>query len=30
LKFEFGGGIVARLQNARAAMKTMFRNHGLK
>jgi len=30
LKFEFGGGIVARLRNARAAMKTMFRNHGLK
>jgi hypothetical protein len=30
LKFEFGGGIVARFRHARAAMKTMFRDHGLK
>jgi acyl-CoA reductase-like NAD-dependent aldehyde dehydrogenase len=30
LKFEFGGGIVARLRHARAAMKTVFRDHGLK
>jgi acyl-CoA reductase-like NAD-dependent aldehyde dehydrogenase len=30
LKFEFSGGIFSRLRNARAAMKTMFRDHGLK
>jgi acyl-CoA reductase-like NAD-dependent aldehyde dehydrogenase len=30
LKFEFSGGIFARLRHARAAMKTMFRDHGLK
>jgi len=30
LNFEFAGGIFARLRNARAAMKTMFRDHGLK
>jgi acyl-CoA reductase-like NAD-dependent aldehyde dehydrogenase len=30
LNFEFGGGIFARLKHARAAMKTMFRDHGLK
>jgi acyl-CoA reductase-like NAD-dependent aldehyde dehydrogenase len=29
LRFEFGGGIGARLKNARGAMKTMFRDHGL-
>ncbi len=30
LQFEYGGGIMARLRNARGALKTMFRNHGLK
>jgi len=30
LSFEFGGGIFARLRHGRAAMKTMFRDHGLK
>jgi succinate-semialdehyde dehydrogenase/glutarate-semialdehyde dehydrogenase len=30
LQFEFGRGIAARLRNARSALKTMFRNHGLK
>ena len=30
LKFEFGGGIAAKLRNARAALKTMFRDHGLR
>lgn len=30
LKFEFAGGIVTRLRHARAALKTMFRDHGLK
>jgi len=30
LQFEFGSGLAARLRNARAALKTMFRNHGLK
>lgn len=30
LRFEFGGGIMSRLRNARMAMKTMFRDHGLK
>ena len=29
LQFEFGGGIVARVRNARGALKTMFRDHGL-
>ena len=28
LQFEFGGGIVSRLRNARGALKTMFRDHG--
>ncbi len=30
LNFEFAGGIFARLRHARAALKTMFRDHGLK
>jgi acyl-CoA reductase-like NAD-dependent aldehyde dehydrogenase len=30
LRFEFGGGIASRLRNARGALKTMSRNHGLK
>jgi succinate-semialdehyde dehydrogenase/glutarate-semialdehyde dehydrogenase len=30
LQFEFGRGIAARLRNACAALRTMFRNHGLK
>jgi acyl-CoA reductase-like NAD-dependent aldehyde dehydrogenase len=29
LQFEFSGGIGAKLRNARSAMKTFFRNHGL-
>jgi acyl-CoA reductase-like NAD-dependent aldehyde dehydrogenase len=29
LRFEFGGGIASRLRNARAAMKSIFRDHGL-
>ena len=29
LQFEYGKGIGARLRNARAALKTMFRDHGL-
>lgn len=29
LRFEFAGGIGAKLRNARAAMKTMFRDHGM-
>lgn len=29
LKFEFGGGIAAKLRNIRGAMKTMFRDHDL-
>jgi acyl-CoA reductase-like NAD-dependent aldehyde dehydrogenase len=29
LKFEFGGGAAAKLRNARGALKTMFRDHGL-
>ncbi|HEY4979118.1 MAG TPA: hypothetical protein VII25_08150, partial [Candidatus Acidoferrum sp.] len=29
LQFEFGGSLAARLRHARAAMKTMFRDHGL-
>jgi acyl-CoA reductase-like NAD-dependent aldehyde dehydrogenase len=28
LKFEFGGGLAAKLRNARGALKTMFRDHG--
>jgi acyl-CoA reductase-like NAD-dependent aldehyde dehydrogenase len=28
LRFEFGGGFVAKLRNARGALKTMFRDHG--
>ncbi len=30
LQFEFGRGIGARLRHARGALKTMFRDHGLK
>jgi acyl-CoA reductase-like NAD-dependent aldehyde dehydrogenase len=29
LQFEFGGNLGTRVRNARAAMKTMFRDHGL-
>ena len=29
LRFEFSGGIAAKLGNARRALKTMFRDHGL-
>ncbi|HXJ07607.1 MAG TPA: aldehyde dehydrogenase family protein [Candidatus Acidoferrum sp.] len=29
LRFEFGGGLAAKLRNARGALRTMFRNHGL-
>ena len=29
LKFEFGGGFATKLRNARGALKTMFRDHGL-
>src|SRR5580692_1273518 len=29
LQFEFGGGLAAKLRNARGALKTMFRDHGL-
>ncbi|HYL65132.1 MAG TPA: aldehyde dehydrogenase family protein [Candidatus Methylomirabilis sp.] len=29
LRFEFGGGLGAKLRNARAAMKLLFRDHGL-
>jgi acyl-CoA reductase-like NAD-dependent aldehyde dehydrogenase len=29
LQFEFGGGFSAKLRNARSAMKTFFRDHGL-
>jgi acyl-CoA reductase-like NAD-dependent aldehyde dehydrogenase len=29
LQFEFSGGIGAKMQNARSAMKTFFRDHGL-
>jgi acyl-CoA reductase-like NAD-dependent aldehyde dehydrogenase len=29
LRFEFEGDLGARLRNARAALKTMFRNHGV-
>ena len=28
LQFEFAGGVAARVRHARAAMKTMFRDHG--
>ncbi len=28
LKFEFSGGLAEKLRNARAALKTMFRDHG--
>jgi len=30
LQFEYSSGIAARLRHARAALKTMFRDHGLK
>ena len=30
LKFEFGEGFAAKLRNARSALKTMFRDHGLR
>jgi succinate-semialdehyde dehydrogenase/glutarate-semialdehyde dehydrogenase len=30
LQFEYGRGIAARLRNTRGALKTMFRNHGLR
>ena len=30
LRFEFTGGVVARVRNARAAMKTIFRDHGMR
>jgi acyl-CoA reductase-like NAD-dependent aldehyde dehydrogenase len=30
LQFEYGRGLAARLRNARGALKTMFRDHGLK
>jgi len=30
LQFEYSRSLVVRLSNARAALKTMFRNHGLK
>jgi hypothetical protein len=29
LRFEFSGGIAAKLRNARGALKTIFRDHGL-
>jgi acyl-CoA reductase-like NAD-dependent aldehyde dehydrogenase len=29
LQFEFGGGLSAKFRNARSAMKTFFRDHGL-
>src|SRR5580704_14318974 len=29
LRFEFGGSLAAKLRNARGALKTMFRDHGL-
>ena len=28
LRFEFGGGLAAKVRNARGALKTMFRDHG--
>jgi succinate-semialdehyde dehydrogenase/glutarate-semialdehyde dehydrogenase len=30
LQFEFAGGWATRVRNARAAMKTVFRDHGLE
>jgi acyl-CoA reductase-like NAD-dependent aldehyde dehydrogenase len=30
LKFEFGGGLATKLRNARGALKTIFRDHGLR
>jgi len=30
LQFEYSGGLVARLRNAHSALRTMFRDHGLK
>ena len=30
LRFEFGGGVSAKLRNARGALKTMFRDHRLR
>ncbi len=30
LQFEFTGSLLGRIRNARAAMKTMFRDHGLR
>jgi acyl-CoA reductase-like NAD-dependent aldehyde dehydrogenase len=30
LQFEFAGGLATRVRHARGALKTMFRNHGLK
>ena len=30
LQFEYGRGLAARLRHARGALKTMFRDHGLK
>jgi len=29
LQFEYGAGLGARLRNARAALRTVFRNHRL-
>jgi acyl-CoA reductase-like NAD-dependent aldehyde dehydrogenase len=29
LQFEFGGGLAAKMRNARGAMKTFFRDHGI-
>jgi acyl-CoA reductase-like NAD-dependent aldehyde dehydrogenase len=29
LKFEFGGSLLTRISNGRAALRTMFRDHGL-
>jgi succinate-semialdehyde dehydrogenase/glutarate-semialdehyde dehydrogenase len=29
LRFEFSGGVAAKLRNARSALKTFFRDHGL-
>jgi len=30
LSFEFASGLAARLRHARGAMKSLFRDHGLK
>ncbi|MGH9675626.1 MAG: aldehyde dehydrogenase family protein, partial [Candidatus Acidiferrum sp.] len=30
LQVEFGGGLLTKMRNLRSAMKTMFRDHGLK